>query len=264
MASLMAGLDAMVGMSDVKDALSGRLAGLLTAGRAGGGPSRHLVFLGERGTGRTTVAGIYAELLAALGLTSRGRPVRLRAGELVERGEVSRRAREAFDLAHGGVLLITDAHDVVGEEEAAGALVELMGEHHDDVVVVLCGAEEGARAFLSDHPDLEARFGAVVGFSSYTDEELLRIFVGVAEEVDLAVPERTRAVVAEAIEACSERFAAGNGHEVRALFQACAARQARRIEGWVRSGRVLDLEELQTLLPEDVPGEDGAGSALAE
>ena len=265
-ASLMAGLDAMVGMSDVKDALSGRLAGLLTAGRAAGGPSRHLVFLGERGTGRTTVAGIYAELLAALGLTSRGRPVRLRAGELVERGEVSRRAREAFDLAHGGVLLITDAHDVVGvaEEKAAGALVELMVEHHDDVVVVLCGAEEGARALLSGHADLEARFGAVVGFSSYTDEELLRIFVGVAEEVDLAVPERTRAVVAEAIEACSERFAAGNGHEVRALFQACAARQARRIEGWVRSGRVLDLEELQTLLPEDVPGEDGAGSALAE
>ncbi|WP_460757806.1 right-handed parallel beta-helix repeat-containing protein [Nocardiopsis oceani] len=268
---LMDRLDGMVGLADVKREVRG-LTDLLSAARrrqaAGLGtpPSRHLVFSGSSGTGRSTVTRIYGELLAALGVLERGQVVEVSRADLVgapgrrERGRTEQRTREAFEQARGGVLLVSDAHlltrgDAGGEragQEAVDTLLGLMEGHRDEVVVVLAGSSREIRAFLAGNPGLASRFSRTVEFPSYSRAELVDIFVGMAEEADFLVPAKTLEVLSALMTAESERFAEGNGREVRALFEASVTWQARRIEAAAAAGGTLDVAELQTLLPEDV------------
>ncbi|MBR8745034.1 right-handed parallel beta-helix repeat-containing protein [Nocardiopsis sp. MG754419] len=264
--SLMARLGSLVGRGEVEEALSRHLADLLSSPRRGGttpgeGGSRHLVFVGGTGTGRSTVAGLYAGLLAALGLVERGQSVRLRSGALVERGRASRAAEEAFDRARGGVLVVllesgTEAGAGLATADALGALMEA---HRDEVAVVLIGGPARVRPFLTAHPRLTERFARVVEFAPYTADELVGIFASMAEEADLLLTEATREALSALVRASSERFAGGGGAVVRALFEACAARQARRIETATRTGEIPEGAELRTLWPEDLPRGWGDG-----
>ncbi|SIO90404.1 right-handed parallel beta-helix repeat-containing protein [Nocardiopsis sp. JB363] len=261
--SLMARLDSLAGRGEVKEALARQLSSLLSSPRRGSGdteerPSRHLVFSGRTGTGRATVAGLYGELLAALGLVARGQSVRLRADDLVERGSPSREAVEAFERARGGVLsvLLPGPGETGGAghgRETADVLDGLMETHHDDVVVVLAGDPETVAFLLRSRPHLAERFAGLVEFAPYKTDELVGVFAAMAEEADLRLPERTREALAGLIGAPTGGFAERGGVEVRALFEECVARQARRIEAAAHRGEIPEVAELQTLLPEDLP-----------
>ena len=260
-ASVMSRLDALVGREEVKNALARQMADLssVTSGwrevGAGVRCSPHLVFVGARGTGRSLVAGIYGELLAALGVSTHGRSVGLGAADLVDRGKATHGAEVAFEQAKGGVLVIRDAQVLTEMEGAAKVLAGLMEEHRDDVVVVLSAGPEGLGSFFDAHPGLRERFLRVLEFASYTTDELLRVFAGMAAEAGLRLPARTRAALAELVEARAEGFAEGNGAQVRLLFEECAARQAKRIEKMARSKEFLGVAALRTLLPEDLPSD---------
>ncbi|WP_017588262.1 right-handed parallel beta-helix repeat-containing protein [Nocardiopsis ganjiahuensis] len=279
-AALLAGLDGMVGLAEAKRQVKG-LAELLAGahrGRAEGErpPSaRHLVFLGPSGTGRATVARFYGELLAALGVLSRGHVVEAAPGSLVgppgQRGpgQVARRTRELFERARGGLLFVTDA-DVLTRDFTGGrgvgqnvvdTLLELMEEHRDEVVVIVSGRSREMAGFLSGNPELASRFSRTVEFAPYSREELVEIFVGMAERADLLVPASTRRTLLRLVGSDGARFAEGNGHRVRALFEASVTRQARRIEAAALAGDSPDVAELQTLLPEDVPDRGAGGVA---
>lgn len=261
--SLMARLDSLAGRGEVKEALARQLSSLLSSPRRGSGdteerPSRHLVFSGRTGTGRATVAGLYSELLAALGLVARGQSVRLRADDLVERGCPSKEAVEAFERARGGVLsvLLPGPGETGGAghgRETADVLDGLMETHHDDVVVVLAGDPETVAFLLRSRPHLAERFAGLVEFAPYKTDELVGVFAAMAEEADLRLPERTREALAGLIGASTGGFAERGGVEVRALFEECVARQARRIEAAAHRGEIPEVAELQTLLPEDLP-----------
>ncbi|MBQ1080177.1 right-handed parallel beta-helix repeat-containing protein [Nocardiopsis sp. B62] len=267
--ALLASLDGMVGLGEVKRQVKG-LTDLLCRARSEGDrppAARHLVFLGPPGTGKGTVARLYGELLAAVGVLPRGHVVEASPGSLVgppgQRGpgRVALRTRELFERARGGLLLLSDAEvlnrDFTGGrgvgQEVVDTLLRLMEEHRDEVVVVVSGRARETTGFLADHPGLAARLSRTLEFSSYDREELAAIFVGMAERADLLVPEATRRALSELLGVDSRGLAEGGGHRVRALFEAGLTRQARRIEAAALSGESPDVDQLRTLLPEDLP-----------
>ena len=220
---------------------------------------------------------IYGELLAALGVLERGQVVEASWADLAgvrgrpERGRMGLRAREVFERARGGVLFVSDAHLLTrgnagcgqagqAGQEAVDTLLGLMEDHRDEVVVVLAGGSREIGGFLAGNPGLASRFTRTVEFSSYSRTELAEIFVGMAEEADFLVSAETLEALSALMDAEGERFAEGNGREVRALFEASVTRQARRIEAAAVAGGTPEVAELQTLLPEDVQEGNRGGS----
>ncbi|TDQ50248.1 AAA family ATPase [Actinorugispora endophytica] len=268
--ALMERLDAMVGLAEVKQEVTA-LTNLISANRrrrAAGleapFPSRHLVFTGAPGTGKTTVARIYGELLAALGVLAQGQVVEASRADLVGGyvGHTARQTQAVFERARGGVLFVDEAYTLSRSpgtggdfgQEAIDTLLKLMEDHRDEVVVIAAGHTDEMAGFMAGNPGLASRFSRTIAFASYSESELLRIFTSMAEDGDFAVPGETAAEVGRAVRAAPERFANGNAREVRKLFEESVRRQARRIEEQALAGGQPTLEQLQRLLPEDVAG----------
>jgi hypothetical protein len=144
----------------------------------------HLAFAGNPGTGKTTVARLYGQLLAALGVLERGHLVQADRGGLA--GEHTAQAgpdlAAAFRRAQGGVLMIDEAWSLTPapagtepERAAIAMLVRLIEEHRDDVVVIIAGCPDPLRRFLVSHPELAARLSRTLHFDDYSGEELAAI-----------------------------------------------------------------------------------------
>ena len=267
---LMDRLENMVGIAGVKREVAD-LISLISANRrrqeaglATSMSSQHLVFSGPPGTGKTTVARIYGRLMAALGVLAQGQVVEAARADLVGSyvGHTAQKTKDVFERARGGVLFVDEAYTLsrpggTGSDfgqEAIDTLLKLMEDHRDEVVVIAAGYTGEMDGFLTSNPGLASRFSRTVEFAPYRGEELLSIFVGMAEGADFLVPEETRAALARTMKREEARLSDGNGREVRKLFEASVTRQARRIEAAALAGDMPDVGELQTLSPDDVAG----------
>ncbi|WNI19278.1 right-handed parallel beta-helix repeat-containing protein [Actinacidiphila sp. ITFR-21] len=257
-------LDALVGLDNVKQEVR-TLIDLISVGRrreqAGlKAPSarRHLVFTGSPGTGKTTVARLYGEILASLGVLERGHLVEVSRVDLVGEhiGSTAIRTQEAFDRARGGVLFIDEAYALAPEDagrdfgrEAIDTLVKLMEDHRDAVVVIVAGYTEEMARFLATNPGVASRFSRTITFGDYTSKELLRIVQSQVAEHEYRLGEDTGDALLKYFEALPKGPAFGNGRAARQTFEAMVERHA------VRLAHVAEPthEELQLLYPEDLP-----------
>ncbi|MFE1327970.1 right-handed parallel beta-helix repeat-containing protein [Streptomyces sp. NPDC058735] len=257
-------LDALVGLESVKREVRA-LTDMIEVGRrrqqAGlkaASVKRHLVFTGSPGTGKTTVARLYGEILASLGVLEKGHLVEVSRVDLVGEhiGSTAIRTQEAFDKARGGVLFIDEAYALSPEDagrdfgkEAIDTLVKLMEDHRDAVVVIVAGYTAEMERFLSVNPGVASRFSRTITFSDYGPEDLLRIVEQQAEEHEY----RLAPGAAEALEKYFAELpkgpAFGNGRTARQTFEAMVERHASRVAQFEEPS----TDDLTLLYAEDLP-----------
>src|SRR6266571_5176356 len=243
----MAELDAMIGLTAVKDQIRSIAASIEAARRramAGYGaekPMQHFVFLGPPGTGKTAVARIIAKIFYAFGLLETPAVVEAHRADLVGEylGATAIKTTELIDSALGGVLFIDEAYSLVNEgdgqgdrfgNEAVQALLKRAEDDRDDLIIILAGYEKQMESFLASNPGLTSRFAVRVKFPGYTPAELLSL-------ADLAIERRGELLDADArpvlwrmFEDVGRRRLAddlGNGRFVRSLLE--KAGQARDV-----------------------------------
>ena len=219
--------------------------------------SRHLVFTGNPGTGKTTVARLLAQIYRTLGVVQKGQLVETDRSGLVAGyiGQTSIKVKEVFTRALGGVLLIDEAHALArGQDrdfghEAIDMIVKLMEDHRDDVVLIVAGYPDEMATFLDANPGLRSRFPKTIYFDDYSNDELLKIFEGMAAKSHYTATDAAKAKVLEYVAARPRDRGFGNARLVRNLFEAAVSAQATRV---VELGDVTD-QVLVTLEAEDIP-----------
>ncbi|MFI7080364.1 right-handed parallel beta-helix repeat-containing protein [Micromonospora sp. NPDC049903] len=260
---LLGELGNMIGLAGVKREVA-ELIDLLAnirqrvrAGLPAPSVSRHLVFSGPPGTGKTTVARLYGRLLHALGVLTAGQLVEVARADLVGEyvGHTAHRTKEAFERARGGVLFIDEAYTLAPLDarndfgrEAIDTLVKLMEDHRDEVVVIAAGYETEMAAFLAANAGLQSRFTRRIHFDDYSPDELVAIFEGLARASGYECPGDTLTALRSHFEQVETGRTFGNGRYARQLLDEVVTRQARRL----RSVTAPSVDDLRTLRVDDV------------
>ena len=226
--------------------------------------SLHLVFSGNPGTGKTTVARILARLYKEIGVLSGGQLVEVDRSGLVAGyiGQTAIRTQEKLKQALGGVLFIDEAYTLAKEgqdygQEAIDTILKAMEDHRENLVVIVAGYTELMKKFIDSNPGLKSRFNKYMEFPDYTADELMAIFDLQCKKYDYVLTEDARLAVRKKItemEACKqENFA--NARDVRNLFEIIITNHAARIASMKDPG-AADLKEIrvQDLEEDDVQG----------
>lgn len=261
--SVLAELDTLVGLGAVKTAVRRLIAvqSLNAERRAAGLPevsaSHHLVFTGNPGTGKTTVARLVGRLYGTIGVVKKGHLVEATRADLVAGyvGQTALKTQEVVRKAIGGVLFIDEAYSLAQDArwdfgaEAIATLVQMMETHRSNLGVIVAGYTDEMRHFIDSNPGLRSRFTTYIDFPDYSVPELVEIFERMAGQAKIrlgdGVAEKLRGLFTTA--GGVGNF--GNARYARTIFEhAYANRAARAFEDGL-----IDRSEIEDLTVGDIP-----------
>jgi len=274
---LLAQLDELCGLTKVKQDVKGliNLVKVRKLRQEAGLPvppmSLHLVFMGNPGTGKTTVARLLAKIYHAVGVLSKGQLVEVDRSGLVAGfvGQTALKTQEAIEKALGGVLFVDEAYALATQDnpndfgrEAIEVLLKGMEDHRDDLIVIVAGYTDLMGDFIHANPGLESRFNKYFYFEDYDGAQLAEIFRSMCKKNGYQLDEEADKAAAEAFRVMYDRRDEnfGNARDVRNVFEAAVAAQANRVAAMESPKK----EDLMALTVADLDLEEGDGEAAPE
>jgi replication-associated recombination protein RarA len=263
-------LDALHGLQEIKREIRDfaayvKIQRARNTGSAAGQIAMTFVFLGNPGTGKTTVARLLGEILRDIGVLPTGHLVEVDRSRLVAgyQGQTAIRTRETVEDALGGVLFIDEAYALIGQgredtygREAIDTLVKCIEDYRGQLAVVLAGYSDEMEMFLNVNPGMRSRIARVLRFPDYSDSELLAIAEDVARADGYAMKDDARRALADSLRKRRQSEKSwGNAREVRKLLEVTYRAQASRLTSAGES-TPLTQEALNTISGQDVAEAD--------
>jgi parallel beta-helix repeat protein len=262
---LLTELDSMIGLDGVKNEVRALIDEIQVnewrrgAGLSVGAVSHHLIFTGAPGTGKTTVARIYGQLLKALGVLPNGQFREVSRRDLVGQyiGHTAEKTTSVFEEAMGGVLFIDEAYTLARAggaaadfgQEAIDTLVKLMEDHRDQVAVIVAGYTREMLDFLDANSGLASRFAKTMEFENYGPDELVRIADRIARHDDYIFADGLPEALWEHFGQLERNRNFGNAREARKLLEGMRKAQSGRLRAM---GRMPSRDDLRTLMLADL------------
>ena len=235
----------------------------VAAGKPAIEQSPHLVFTGNPGTGKTTVARMVADLYKALGILKKGHVVEADCSKLIAAyiGQTPIKTQRLCEEARGGVLFIDEAYGLTGHQhqgygpEAIETLLKFMEDNRGDIVVIVAGYPKEMQGFLDANPGLRSRFDVVIDFPDYATDELGQIFDLYLQEYELTLTVDAREKVISYVNSLPRGRGFGNGRAMRNFFNEVVRRHA----VWATRDGEINAVDLTTITAEVIPAPVTAG-----
>ena len=231
--------------------------------------SLHMVFSGNPGTGKTTIARMMARIYRSLGVLSKGQLVEVDRSGLVAGyvGQTAGKTMKVIESALGGVLFIDEAYSLTSKSEndfgaeAIDTLLKAMEDHREDLVVIVAGYDGLMDDFIHSNPGLESRFNRYLHFDDYTVDEMVKILELQLKKGQYTLSEDAGSAIREYIEASNtSSISFGNARGIRNIFEKLLVEQANRLS----AATVIDKEQLMCITKEDVLAARAADTQLAK
>ena len=231
--------------------------------------SLHMVFSGNPGTGKTTIARMMARIYRSLGILSKGQLVEVDRSGLVAGyvGQTATKTAKVIESALGGVLFIDEAYSLSSKSEndfgleAIDTLLKAMEDHREDLVVIVAGYDGLMDTFIHSNPGLESRFNRYLHFDDYSVDDMLAILSMQLKKGQYSLDDAAQAAARDYIEASNtSSIAFGNARGVRNIFEKLLVEQANRLSALPE----ITKEQLMTITEEDVQAARASDTQLAK